>query len=254
MPGTFFGPYSERDNDYANAGNANLGRFPLGHTLILPDGRIYKFSLNDGTIEVAGRLYQGALPVGDATNQTADVARAVGATVISATLGSTAAAIDEYSEGYVHTNDADGEGYNHRIRRAHAAGDGHAAADSSAVLTVNLEAGESVQVALTTASQVTFSHNPYHQILIHASPATGGLAGVSPGVAAANRFYWSQTNGPSAVLTQGTLIIGDFCVPSATVDGAVMPSAAFETDGPYVGIVQHVNADGEESLVNLKFG
>ena len=254
MPGTFFGPYGENFSDYATPSGGNAGRFPAGHTLILPDDRTYRFTENDGTAEVAGYLYQSALPVAHATNQAADTARAAGATVISATLGATAASVDEYAEGYVHTNDAAGEGYAHRIRRAIASGDGHAAADASAVLTVNLEAGESVQVALTTSSEVTFSHNRFRVVLVHDSPPTAALVGVSPGVAAANRWYWSQTNGPAAVFTNGTLVIGDFCVPDANKDGYVMPSAAFETDGPYVGIVAHVNADEENSLIDLKIG
>lgn len=221
MPGTFFGPYDERNQDYANAGNANYGRFPLGHRLILPDGRTYRFALNDGTAEVAASLYQSVASVANHVNVTADVARAIDATVVSATLGATSAAIDIYAEGLVHTNDAVGEGYAYRIRRASAAGNAHAAASASAVLTVNLDANELVQVALTTASEVSFSRNRYHAILIHPSPPTAVLAGVSPGVAAANRFYWSQVKGEAAVLADGTLLAGLPVMASITTDGAV---------------------------------
>ena len=262
MPGTFYGPYNEKDATYASARGGTIsgadGVRPAGHYLIVPDGRRYRFVYNDAVAEVAARLYQSALPITDHRNIAADVSRAVGSAVISATLSTTAAALDLYAEGYVHINDAGAsttqEGYNHRIRRARASGDAHAAVASSGVITVNLEPGESVQVALTTAAEMTFSHNRFRVILIHDSPPTASLVGVSPGVAAANRWYWSQVNGEAAVLTSGTLVIGDFCVPSATIDGAVMPSAAFETDGPYVGIVRAVNADTEESLIDLKIG
>ena len=94
MPGTYFGPYDERNQDYANSGNANLGRFPLGHYLILPDNRKYCFTLNDGTAEVAGSLYQSVAPVAGHTNRPADVARAIDAIVVSATLVTTLAGID----------------------------------------------------------------------------------------------------------------------------------------------------------------
>src|SRR3990167_11513364 len=83
MPATYFGPAGENNATYVNGGHANVGRWPLGHTLILPDGREYRFALNDGTIEVAGNLYQSVAPVGDHTNIACDVARAVDATVIS---------------------------------------------------------------------------------------------------------------------------------------------------------------------------
>ena len=253
MPGTFFGPYDENFSDYATPSGGNAGRFPAGHTLILPDDRTYRFTENDGTVEVAGNLYQTAVPIANATNQGVDTARAVGATVISATLGATDVVQDQYAEGYVFINDADGEGYAHRIRRAIASGDGHAAASGSAVLTVNLEAGESVQVALTTSSEASFSHNRFRSPIISpAGASTAALTGISPGVAAANRWYWSQVSGMAAVQVTGTVVIGDVCVASGAA-GTVMPSSSnFHTDGPSVGTVAHVNATGEYSLIDLK--
>ena len=222
MPGTYYGRiHGENNSTYANAGNANLGRFPLGHRLVLPDGRVYRFALNDGTVEVAGNLYQSVAPVADHTNVTADAARAIGVGIISATLGATSAAADIYAEGLVHTNDAAGEAYVHRIRRANTAGAAHALAAASGILTVNLEAGETVQVALTTASEVSFTRNRFHAVLITAAPPTSQLAGVSPGVAAADRYYWSQVAGEAAVLAQGTLLAGLPVQAGITVAGSV---------------------------------
>lgn len=221
MPGTFFGPYSAKDENFANAGNANLGRFPLGHTLITPDAREYRFTLNDGTVEIAGNLYSSVVSLANHRDATADVARAVGATVISATLGATLAEIDIYTEGVVHTNNDAGEAYAFRIKRAFTAGEAHALAASSAVLTVNLDADESVQVALTTASEVSFTRNRYHQILLAPAPPTSSVGGVSPGVAAAGRFYWSQVKGYAAVLTEGTILEGNSVMPSINTTGAV---------------------------------
>ena len=208
MPRTYFGPHGENNSTYAHGGNANLGRWPLGHILVLPDYREYRFALNDGTAEVAGNLYQSVAPVANHTDVTADVVRAIAAKVISATLGATAAAVDIYAEGIVHTSNDTGESYAYRIKRAMTAGAAHASAATSSVLTVNLETGETVQVALDTTSEVTFTRNRFHQVLITAAPPTAGLAGVSPGVAAADRFYWSQVKGYAAVLASGTLLAG----------------------------------------------
>lgn len=221
MPRTYFGPHGENNSTYANAGNANLGRWPLGHVLELPDHRSYRFTLNDGTAEVAGRVYQSVAPVTGHTNIAADVVRAIGATAVSATLNGTAPAVDIYAEGIAHINDATGEGYSYRIKRAFTAGAAHASAASAAVLTVNLEPGETVQVALDTTSEMTFSRNRYHQVTIHVSPPTAGVAGVSPGVAAADRFYWSQVRGYAAVLADGTLLAGLPVMASITTNGAV---------------------------------
>ena len=222
MPYTYFGPIGERNNTYAAVGNnANLGTRPLGTRLVLPDEREYRFVLNDGTAEVAASLYQSVASVANHVNVVCDVARAVDAVIVSATLGATAAAIDIYAEGIVHVNDAAGEGYAYNITRAMSSGAAHAAAASSGILTVNLAPGEKVQIALTTSSEVSFTRNRYHQVLIHASPPTGGIAGVSPGVAAADRFYWSQTKGYAAVLADGTLLAGLPVMASIGTDGAV---------------------------------
>ena len=221
MPGTYFGPHSEQYSDYAFQTHANLGRFPLGHILILPDGREYRFTLNDGTIEVAGNLYQSVAALAGHTNRAADVVRAIGASAMSATITTTVAAADIYTEGVAHVNNDTGEGYSYRIKRAMTAGDAHASASSVGVLTVNLAPGEVIKVALDTTSEITFTRNRYHQTTIHLGPPTALLTGVSPGVAAADRFYWSQVKGYSAVLANLTLLAGLPVQASIDVNGAV---------------------------------
>ena len=91
MPQTFFGPYDARNDDFAFENNANLGRFPLGHTLILPDGREYKFSLNDGTVEVAGNLYQTVAALAGHTDRLVNTAIAAAATQVNASITTTVA-------------------------------------------------------------------------------------------------------------------------------------------------------------------
>ena len=221
MPRTFYGPYDERNQNYANAGNANLGRWPMGTRLVLPDEREYRFVLNDGTVEIAGNLYQAVAAVANHTNRPVDVARAIDVVLASATLTGTAAAVDIYAEGMVHSNEAVGEAYAYRIRRANTVGAANAAAVASGVLTVNFDAGEMIQVALDTTSFLTFTRNRYHQVLITAAPPTGLISGVSPGVAALDRYYWSQTKGYAAVLANLTLLAGLPVQADIAVAGAV---------------------------------
>lgn len=223
MPRVFYGPYDERNQNYANAGNANLGRWPMGTKLVLPDEREYKFVLNDGTVEIAGNLYQAVAAVGDHTNRPVDSggARAIDAVLLSATLTGTDAAVDIYAEGMAHINDEVGEGYSYRIRRANTVGAAHASAVASGVLTVNLDANEMIQVALTTVSEITFTRNRYHRVLITAAPPTALVAGVSPGVAALDRYYWSQTKGYAAVLANLTLLAGKPVQADIALAGAV---------------------------------
>ena len=74
---------------------------------------------------------------------------------------------------------------------------------------------------MNTGSDLSFTRNRFHQVLIHPAPPTAGLAGVSPGVAAADRFYWSQIGGEAAVLADGTLLAGLPVQASITTNGAV---------------------------------
>lgn len=222
MPGTYFGPFNEQYSDYAEPAGGNCGRYPLGHTLILPDGREYRFDLNGAVACVAGNLYQSIAPVAHHTNVVCSTAPTIGDTTIAATLGATAAAIDIYSEGIVHTNDETGEGYAYRIERARANGQAHAAVDASGIITVKLEAGEKIQVTgVVSTADVTFTRNRYHSTIIHLSPPTATLSGVSPGVAAASRYYWSQVKGPAPCFASGTLLVGLPVMAGITVNGTV---------------------------------
>jgi len=68
---------------------------------------------------------------------------------------------------------------------------------------------------------LSFTRNRYHATLIHDSPPTATLTGVSPGVAAASRFYWSQVKGYAAVMASGTLLVGLPVQADITNDGYV---------------------------------
>lgn len=170
---------------------------------------------------MAGELYQSVAELAGHTNRLVITAVPIGATSVNATITTTVAGTDIYAEGMVHSNDVTGEGYAYRISRAFAADTANASASSVGVLTVNLDAGENVQVALDTTSQVTFTRNRYHQTTIHLSPATAQLTGVSPGVAAADRFYWSQVRGFTAIHADLTMLAGMRVMPSIAQNGQV---------------------------------
>lgn len=219
----------------------------LGTILDFPDGRRFRLSRAGAVALLPGKLHQSALPVANHLNIAVAAAAAIGATRVQVTLGATAAAANIYKDGYLYVNDALGEGHTYRIKD-------HLAIASAGTGWINLYNDTPILVALSTASEVTLAHNPFNAVLIHDSPPTAGLAGVSMANVAPDYYCWLQTRGPAAVLIQGTVVIGDLCVPSATVDGAVMPSAALETDGPVVGRVMRVNADTEYGLIDLQIG
>ncbi len=258
MPRTFYGPYGSQYNTHAEPAPGNTGLFPLGSKLVLADEREYRYTLNDGNAEIAGDLYESIAPDsahGGTTGIVADVARAVGAVAISGTLGASAAAVDLYSEGLVTITGvtvATGQGFAFRIARAIAAGQAHAAVLSSGIITVNLEAGESVQVALTTSSEMAFTRNRWDSVVLKPGATAVALpAGVAPIAAGANRYYYGQTRGLAAVLQAASVLIGDPAVGSTGTAGAVMPSAAFHTDGPNVGTCALVVSTADYCVLDL---
>lgn len=261
MPGIYYGPYGTQFDDHAEPSGGNAGRFPLGHVLVLPDGRTYRYSEAGGTAPVAGSLYQSVAPVANHTDvavlstTSADIP-AVGDTSIAATLGATSAAQDIYSEGIVHFNDDTGEAYAHRIKRAVASGDAHAAAEGSATLTVNLAAGDTVQLAATSDTTVSFTRNRFHSVIIHPSPPTAMLAGVAPLAGTASQYFYTQVAGEAAVLTDGTLLVGNMVQASISTNGAVEGQKVRITAGSTAGADTNSGAlledqDGAETLARM---
>lgn len=207
-------------------------KLDLGTALEFDDGRLFRYALIGGTSTAAGSLYQSVAALAGHTNIAVDVARAVGAQAVSATLNTTAAAVDIYSEGFVHINDATGEGYSYKIKRAYSVGDAHASATSTGVLTVNLKQGVTVQIALVAStSEVAFTRNPYHSVIIHPSPPTAGLAGVAPGIITNAKYGWLQRKGICAVLGDLTPYVGNELMASRAVNGAVEGWKALITTG-----------------------
>jgi hypothetical protein len=254
MPGIYYAPYGTQYNSQAEPQGSNCGLYPLGQKIVLPDGREYRYALAGAAARVAGMLYQSVVPLSAAVHSETVVSTtpAVGDTTISSTLGATLAAIDIYSEGFAHFNKVDGIGTGYRIRRAIEEGQAHAAVAASGVITVNLAPGETIQVAGAGTSEVSYTRNRFHSTIIHASAPTATLSGVANWAATASQYYYEQVKGDCCCTASGTLVIGDFCVPSASTDGTVMPSAAFETDGPYVGVVRELNVTAEGCCIDLK--
>jgi hypothetical protein len=221
-----------------------------------PDGRLFRYAQNGAAALAPGKLVQSVAPVAHHTNIACNVARAVGATAISATDGGTGGAIDLYTEGYVHVNDEAGEGIYYPIASAWAQGAGaaHALFASGAVATVNLAPGVTVKTALVAAtSEISLTANQFDAVIIHPSPNTARIVGCPIIDVTISYFFWAQVAGPCAVLTDQTVVIGQHVRASDGVDGAVEPLDRDGTaeDEQEVGSVIKVNADTEYALIHL---
>ena len=78
----------------------------------------------------------------------------------------------------------------------------------------------------------------------------GPALGVPTHDIASGEYFWNQTAGPAAVLTAGTVVLGNEVYSST--DGAVGPSASDNSAECRVGTVLAVGANTEYSLINLQ--
>ena len=217
---------------------------PLGSVMHLADGRRYKYGRATATEIATARLCQQTLNSANFDELVVPTARLAGVSQVTVTTGATACAADLLADGYLNVEDDAGEGYLYTIA-------GNDAAATTATLTIRLR--ETLQVAWTTDTTVLIYVNPYAQIIVHPSPATAMLVGATNRVIPASNYGWWQTWGPCSIVTQGTVIINERVIDSATADGAVAPTASTAAGEEfYVGVVMEVAATTEESLISLQ--
>lgn len=183
----------------------------VGQRVVTPDGRVYRYCLAGGTALVPGKLYQAPAQITNHQNLT-PTATAVGATSVTVTLGATAATLNQYAGGYLVVTVTPGQGYQYLIS-------GHAAADSSGTLTLNL--ADPIAVALTTSSRVDLVLNPFSGVIVNPATVTSVPVGVAVYPVTAAYYGWLQTGGVANVLADGALTVGSLVAASDATAGAV---------------------------------
>lgn len=217
--------------------------YALGSELWYHERR-FRYALNGGVALTVGKLVQSVVPlaghIDEAINEPA-----VGATEIAFTPNTVTTddlAANALADGYIYINDDTGEGYMYRIKSHPAITGG-----TSGVITLF----DPIVVAPGASATATVLHNSLRNVIVHPSPNTAPVQGVTVSAVAADSYCWLAVRGPTPVLIDGTVVIGEVVVPSSNTDGAVMASAAFETDGPIVGDVIAVNATTEYGAIRL---
>jgi hypothetical protein len=222
--------------------------WPLGARLQIGE-RVYRYAENGSSGIATARLCQ--MPVietnGDVTDMAVDTP-AIGALQMEVTNGgNTAITANEFTGGWLHVNDDTGEGYLYQIRA-------NDAMSTSAAGTIYLY--DPVIVALGAGATVSLTHGMWANTIIHPSPNTAALTGVTSGAITAEYFFWIQTWGPASVLHDGSTVVtqGDPVLVSEDDDGAVtlLDRDASGRDEPEVGWAMHPNADGEHTLIYLR--
>lgn len=217
---------------------------PLGSVMQFADGRRFKYGKAHATALVQSVMCQQTLNDSNNHGLAVQAAAAVGDRTVSLTTGSSAWTVDEFKDGYLSIDEAAGQGILYTIKTNPAAG-------TSATVAVTLY--ETVQKALTTSDKATAFINPYGDIIVHPSPATAFLVGITPKAIGSGKYGWFATWGPANCLTEGTVVINEKVIDSASADGAVAPTASTAAgEENYVGVVLQVTATTKHSLIYLR--
>src|SRR3989304_1159462 len=162
--------------------------------------RVYRYAKNGPVALAAGVLAQG--PVNESGHSNLAVTSAVAATARKLTVPSKNVRIDtdDYKDGFIYINDADGQGYVYDILSNLSA----LAGSNPCAVTIDSE----LVVALTTSSEATLLKNPYGGVTLPFLKAFAPIAGVTTCVVPANHYFWLQVRGPAAGLQEGALFTG----------------------------------------------
>jgi hypothetical protein len=214
------------------------------------DDSIYRYAEFGGTI-AAGSMAASEAVVGAHDNLTPGTDGSVGGVSASLAIGSKVINIsdtitlvlNEYAGGSLVIENGTGKGYRYHI-------ESHDAPSSDALFILR----DGLAVAIIAEAEIKLIKNPWKEVVILPTTIAAMVAGASVGVGADGSFGWIQTRGPAAVLTSGTVVIGEHVrAAGVTTPGAVM---ALDRDGTNeneqeVGVVMDVGATTEYSLVNL---
>lgn len=194
----------------------SVQRAPLGeeHTEGAGIRRVYRYAKNGPVALAAGTFIQGAVNESGHSDLSVTSAVAVTARKITVTSKNVKIDTDDYKDGFIYINDADGQGYVYDVLSNTSA----PAAEAGNPCVVTIE-GE-LAAALTTSSKATLLKNPYDECTLPFLKPFAPVAGVTVCPVPANHYFWLQVRGPASVLQEGTLYAGKPVMISNKVRGA----------------------------------
>lgn len=214
----------------------------IGALVTTGDGRMFRYALNGAVAALQGQVYQGAAQ--DTTNQNpsgglAVAAAAAGTNQVTLT-GSLTLAANLMAGGFLVVNTGTTPGVTYKIK-------GNTVVAGAANCVVTLE--DNLQSALTTASRVVMTTNPYSGIVVAPSTMTASAVGVPVSAITAAYYGWVQTHGPVGVLQTGTGTCG---TALGVLQGGTIGSLAPAIAGtPILGYALNTCITGNYGLVFL---
>jgi hypothetical protein len=229
-----------------SAGIVGGGLHTVGTRALDAFGNVYRYALAGVAPLVAGNwlqapaqvpLHQNLAPIGGTTFD-------VGATSVTVVLGATAAAANQYAQGWAIVSSGPGAGQRLQIAS-------HPAANASASLTLTLSQPIDVQIVVAT-SKIDLVANPYSGVIqTPTTTLTGACVGVATSATPAGAYDWIQTHGVGAALIAGTPGVGlAIVVPGTAAGVAVIDGAAAATQ--VVGAMLVTGVDGRCQSVMIR--
>jgi hypothetical protein len=213
----------------------------LGTVRWTDDGRAFAYARAGAVALAYAKLTQNPVVDTNAHNEALSAAQsaAIGDTYVTVTFGGAVTA-NFYKDGWLHINDATGEGNIYRIK-------GHPAGTAGVIVDLK----DPIRVALVAStSEWTMTPNLQNLVIVFPTTATGVPTGVPLINVDINYYFWNQVKGPCPLLTDSTIVIGNDVMASTNTAGAVMAAASNDITG-VVGRVLQVNATTEYSLIQL---
>ena len=229
----------------------------LGTKMVLPDGRTFYYAKNSSAaIASAGMIVDGIAAVAaHDMDVPPTAAQSVGDNTISLEVPTTDLTEDQYKDGYLIFNDADGEGEVYRIvsHPAHDASD-----DATVIITIE---DEGLQTAITTSTEAQLIYNPYTDIKLIDGDGTmtTGPLGVTTIPVTASYYCWIQTSGIASVGIGAQVgVLGDgLSVSQESGESGLAERADYsdESDLRIIGTamsVASVNTDKQVCMLDIR--
>jgi hypothetical protein len=229
----------------------------LGTKMVLPDGRTFYYAKNSSAaITSAGMIVDGIAAVAaHDMDVPPTAAQSVGDNTVSLEVPTTDLTKDQYKDGYLIFNDADGEGEVYRIvsHPAHDASD-----DATVIITIE---DEGLQTAITTSTEAQLIYNPYTDVKLIDGDGTmtTGPLGVTTIPVTASYYCWLQTSGIASVAIGAQVgILGDgLSVSQESGESGLAERADYsdESDLRIIGTamsVASVNTDKQVCMLDIR--
>ena len=229
----------------------------LGTKMVLPDGRTFYYAKNSSAAITSGGMIVAGIAAVAAHDMDVPptAAQSVGDNTVSLEVPTTDLTKDQYKDGYLIFNDADGEGEVYRIvsHPAHDASD-----DATVIITIE---DEGLQTAITTSTEAQLIYNPYTNVKLIDGDGTmtTGPLGVTTIPVTASYYCWLQTSGIASVAIGAQVgILGDgLSVSQESGESGLAERADYsdESDLRIIGTamsVASVNTDKQVCMLDIR--